>query len=216
MVDKAKRQQKNIVLILLAFVILYFFTGWYSQLLTDYKLLAFTIYFLNLALVWQFVNKGRRFKLAFITLFIVLALMQIKTTRISNEYKTTPFEKDLQITRMNYYPPKQARVGYILESKKETQYIYTVQNHFFDAINLLNYFPEKFSYLTLPFFFVGLYLFVDSSKRLLQYSLLSSVVILSVIGTSGLFGPFVIYPFISLFVILGVLKTSSYVFKYDL
>lgn len=153
-----------------------------------------------------FYKKKRAFSLIFILLFAVLTIFQFKTTDFRYEYQMLPAEIDLQIKRMNQFPPSLAKLGYILEFKKETLLLNKLQNNFFSILDFTLYFNNYFPYFTIPFFFVGLFYFFTSSRKFLQILFLTTVTILSFLGKNGKHGPFLIFPFLLLFIGIGLLK----------
>lgn len=161
----------------------------------------------------SFYKTRRPFCLIFTLLFAILTFFQFKTTNFRNEYKLLPAEIDLQIQRMNQYPPSLARLGYILEFKKETQMINKLQNNFFNILDLNLYFGNYFSYFLIPFFFTGLFYFFKSSKKFLQIILVVTVVVLSFLGKNGRYGPFLIFPFFILFIIVGFFRSIKFLKK---
>lgn len=169
--------------------------------------LIFT-YFLVLY-YWNYLKKISKYFL--FLLFFIFVILQIKTTSIKNTYLFTPFEIDQQIQRMNYYPPKLAKLGYILEYKKEIIYTEILFKNLSETLDFNTYFPDFFSFYLLPFFFIGLYLFfrekLSGKKRkkknmVIKY-LTFTILTLSFIGIHGKYGPFLIFPYIVLCLLIG-------------
>lgn len=150
---------------------------------------------------------------AFLVVYIFLVVFQILTTNIKEAYTYSPHQIDLQIQRMNSYPPSLAKIGYIYETKKEVQIFEKLARNFFFAIDFKEYFPNRLPYVFSPFFFVGLYLFIrDRKKRkIVFYGFLTSIIILTLIGSHAKYGPILIMPHLIFFVVLGILK----VFKFE-
>jgi len=146
--------------------------------------------------------------------FSVLLLLQINSVNLKNTYSFTPSEIDQQIQRMNYYPPEMAHLGYILERKDEVQKVKVYIGNFISVLDFNSYFPDYFSFLGLPFFFLGIYCFCKdytkitytASVKPLVILITSSVLFQSLLGIKGKYGPFLVFPFIVLFIYLGVLK----------
>ena len=183
------------------FAILFLLNPWVYKLINQQLFIFILLVFCTILLIVKF--SGKNFTKATIAFFILLTLVQIKSVKISNVYKSTPAEIDLQTTRMNYYEPRFARLGYYLEKQPITILFYKVEKNFFDTIDLNLYFPNYFNLVTLPFLLIGLYKLFQS-KNTYKYLMLSSILILTLIGVNGKFGPFLIFPFFGLATYLGV------------
>ena len=146
-----------------------------------------------------------------VILFAALSVIQIKSVNFREVYRFSASELDLQIQRMNLYPPKLARLGYILERKKETQIIKRIEKNFFDTIDFNSYFPNYFSYFEFPFILYGIYLFIKK-KVAIQIGLFTySFLLITIFGVHGKIGPFILFPFINLFIFIGFVK----IFRFD-
>lgn len=152
------------------------------------------------------------FEKVFLVIFILLVIFQIKTTNIPQAYSFTPAETDQQIQRMNIYPPTLARLGYILESKKEIQIIRKLENNFFTVFDPMEYFPNRLPYIIAPFIFIGLYFFILERKQRkpLFYSFLFSVILLTFLGSHAKYGPVLLYPFFALFILICFQKLFKF------
>jgi len=158
----------------------------------------------DLFLVLSFYKLKKVFKFFFGLLFIVLLTAQIKTTQFWNEYKLLPVELDRQIQRMNQFPPSLAKLGYILEAKSEIQILNKLQNNFFSVFDLNFYFPNYFPFITSPLLFYGLFIFLRKKNKTLILFFVSSVLFLIILGVHGKYGPFLIFPFFVLFIIISL------------
>ena len=151
--------------------------------------------------------------LVLIILFAIITLIQIKSVNLNEVYRFSASELDMQIQRMNLYSPKLARFGYILEQKKEIQIIKRVERNFFDAIDINLYFPNYFNFLTFPLFLYGIFLFIEK-KNILQIGLISySFLLITILGIHGKYGPFVLFPFINLFIFIGLVRILKFIRK---
>ena len=141
-------------------------------------------------------------------IYVLLVLFQIKTTNVKTAYSFTPAEIDWQIQRMNMFPPALARLGYIMEVKREVQILEKLQNNFFTVVDFKEYFPNRLPYILSPFVLTGLYFFVSERHkwRLVYYSLFSSIIILTIIGPNAKYGPVLMFPYFAFFVFLSVSK----------
>ena len=122
--------------------------------------LGLLIFFTFALLTVYFYRPKAYVNLFIIVLFAIITLIQIKSVNLKEVYRFNASEQDLQIQRMNLYPPRLAKLGYILERKKETQIIKRIEKNFFDTIDFNSYFPNYFSYFVFPFFLYGIYLFI--------------------------------------------------------
>lgn len=151
------------------------------------------------------------FSKAFLVLYVFLVFFQLKTTNIKEAYSFTPHQIDLQIRRMNTYPSSLARLGYVLEVKKESLILEKIMGNFFTVIDFKEYFPNRLPYILAPFIFVGLYFFVVERKKrkALFLSFLFSIFILTLIGPYAKYGPILMYSFFLLFILLCFQKIKS-------
>lgn len=141
-----------------------------------------------------------------ITAFLLLIIFQAVTSNIKTAYSFTPAELDMQIRRMNEYPGELARLGYILEKKKEVQFLRKLEHNFFTVIDFNEYFPNRLPYILSPLLFLGLFHFVRERerKRSLYFAFLLSIAILSLLGPYAKYGPLLIMPFFFCFILLGI------------
>mgnify|MGYP001577974572 FL=1 len=141
-------------------------------------------------------------------IYVLLVLFQIKTTNVKTAYSFTPAEIDWQIQRMNMFPPALARLGYIMEVKREVQILEKLQNNFFTVVDFKEYFPNRLPYILSPFVLTGLYFFVSERRKwqLVYYSFFVSIVLLTIIGSNAKYGPILVFPYFAFFVFLSVSK----------
>lgn len=157
---------------------------------------------------------NKHIKIIFVCIYIVLLVFQVLTTNIKSAYDFSAFEIDRQISRMNEYPPFVARMGYILEVKKEIQIVRKLESNFFTVIDFKEYFPSRIPYILSPFIFIGLYIFINErgERKLIFNSFLFSIIFLSVIGSHAKYGPILILFFFAIFIFLTIQKIFK--FKY--
>lgn len=154
-------------------------------------------------------KKKKYFKnLLFLAAISSLLIFQIVSTNIKQAYTYTPHEINLQIQRMNSFPPSLARLGYILNVKKEVQIFEKIINNFFFTVDFKEYFPRYFPSILFPFFILGFYIFADerNKHKLVFYSFLISIIVLSLIGPFAKFGPILLIFYFIYFIILGFLR----------
>lgn len=179
---------------------------WIKDIFLKNPFLSFILLFSSVFLLGSYYKKKTIFYLFFLLAFFILIFFQFKTTNFQEGYKFLPVEIDLQIKRMNQFPPELARLGYFLEYKKEILIFNKYSNNFFDILDFKLYFGNYFSFFSIPFFFVGLFYFFSSLRKLLKVIFISAVILLSILGKNGLFGPFLFFPYFVLFIIIGLLK----------
>lgn len=151
---------------------------------------------------------NRTFKQIFILLFLFISLFQISTTNIKQAYTLTPAQIDQQIQRMNMYPPSVAKLGYILETKKEVQIANKIIENFFAVVDFNEYFPNRIPDIASFLIFFGLYIFIKNRNKLhyMYISFLFSILLLTIIGPFAKYGPVLMYFYFLAFAILGVFK----------
>lgn len=143
--------------------------------------------------------------------YIALLIFQFKTTNVQEAYHFNAFQIDQQIRRMNTYPPEFARLGYILEVKKEIQFIKRLESNFFAVIDFGEYFPTRYPYFIAPFFFLGLIVSARQQgiSRNVVNTFLFSLIILTLLGPYAQYGPVLLIPFVGYFALSGLIKTMS-------
>lgn len=196
------------------FVILVYLaaSGWIRELLFENSIIA-GVLLINTIVVTLYYFQPSKFPTKFLILsYCLLVIFQFKTTNIDDTYTFTPSQVDMQITRMNHYPPSLAKLGYILENKREVKILEKVKENFIEVVDIKQYFPNYFSYLSLPLFLYGVFLFVKKStsaknkdrQKTLNILLIFSVFALSIVGVRGKYGPFLIFHFILFFIYHGL------------
>ena len=147
-------------------------------------------------------------KIILLLAFFIIIFFQIRTTNIKTAYQFNPFQIDQQIGRMNSYPPHLAKLGYLMEVKKETQIIKIVISNFFNVISFNEYFPRRIPSIFSPFIFIGLYYFIKEREKwsYLFWSFFSSILVLTIVGPYAKYGPFLMYPFFIFFILICLQK----------
>ncbi|QQG47042.1 MAG: hypothetical protein HY044_02785 [Candidatus Woesebacteria bacterium] len=161
-------------------------------------------------------QKSNKFSLFLIILFLIIVFWQINLTKTKPLLKLTEIERANQITRLNSYPPYLARFGHILEERKEFLILYRLNENFFEIMNLNLYFfanhPiergaikefEKFAYISLPFFLLGLPKHLRNKKTLILI-LIIPLIIFTMIGSNISIGPISFFPFIASSIYFGL------------
>lgn len=167
--------------------------------------------------------------LSIVISFVVLGFFQYRTTNISSLTKLSEIEKTVQIERMREYPSP--RMAHIIEERPESIALTRLQNNLFENLDVNLYFfgnyPrsrvgydefEKFFYILIPFFAIGLIKILEDKQSLLLrskkirevgISFFVPLLFLSVIGNKNPMGPFLLFPFF----IVSICKGIYEVFK---
>lgn len=149
---------------------------------------------------------------------LLLIFFQYKTSSINPLTYLNEQEKTLQIQRMHGYPSKFARWANWLEARPEALVFYKLEanlkeaadpnlyffaNHPRERVGVVEY--EKFPYLLLPFFIIGIF---SAEKEKLKYLLLSltPLILISLIGNTNSFGPFSLFPFVAANISSGLMR----------
>ncbi len=175
----------------------------------------------SVVLIKAFDNK-KYIKFVLIT-FGALLLWQAIGTQRQDLQKLDNDQIRVQDTRLNEYPPINFPLAYWLEARPETVAFSRVRDNFFEQLDLNLYFfaahPrervgvdefEKFPYILLPFFGVGIFVAWQKYKFLLV-ALLTSIIAASLIGINNHLGNFSIFPPLVGLVYLGLKKTYDWV-----
>jgi hypothetical protein len=163
----------------------------------------------------------------FLVFVVVTAFIQVRTTNVQDLVYLDNDEQRVQQMRLREYPLVRITLfgktlwipaAHWLEERKEVIIFYRLEKNFFETIDPNLYFfsnhPrerigvsefEKFAYIVLPIFLYGLYLVIKKKRYFLLAYLFISLGIISVIGHDSLLGPFLLFPFISLSVFVGLI-----------
>lgn len=195
-------------------------TPWFHRVFPTNIPLSLTLLLATLSL--QLKNKP-----LIIISFIILSIFQIKITDLSGIYQ--PTESDLitadqnltlyptlnfQLASHTFSPPishyfEQNRLLFIANKLKDNLFRPLDINAYFFAYHplesdQLDIFP-KYPYLFLPFFFIGLFIKSTASSRfILLVSAVIPLILLTLIGPQNRFGPFILFPFITLTTFSGI------------
>lgn len=212
----------------LAFVLI--FNLWIWKIFRLNVFVGFIVLVSSISL-WLSINTGNKvyFYLSVVT-FIFLLFLQWKTSFKNPLTYLNDNEKLQQMVRMRGYPPLRISIlgktfwipaANWLEKRKETVVYYKVINNFSEIADLNIYFfanhPrervgtvefEKFPYLLLPLFLLGLLNIKKKNIKELLLSL-SPTLLVSLIGNSNPMGPFSLFPFIATYTSIGVSSISA-------
>lgn len=173
----------------------------------------------------------------FLLLFIPLLFFQWKTTDKISLTKLSNDQQRIQSMRLREYPPVKVDllgktvwipIAHWFEGRTESISFFRILSNFSEVVDPNLYFfanhPrervgvqefEKFPFLLLPFFVYGLLQFVQKTKnqKLLIISFFAPVLLTSFIGSKNSFGPFSLFPFVTVFSALGLFQVSKNTFK---
>ena len=175
-------------------------------------------------------NKRKYFYLSMV-LVLLLVTLQHKTSSINSLVFLNENEEIHQRQRMRGYPPGLYRFANWFEQRKEALVYYKMEENFSEVADPNLYFfanhprerigvveYEKFPYILLPFFVLGLLWTKKSGLKTLLLST-SPVILLSLIGNSNPAGPFSLFPFLATHIAIGldpVFKNKKHFFVFIL
>lgn len=159
----------------------------------------------------------------FLLLFIPVLFFQIQTTNKTSLATISNDDRRVIDMRLRSYPYKFLRLGYWLEERKESIMFNRATTNLFENLDPNLYFfansPrqrvgikefEKFPYVLLPFFLLGVYdYFFKKNKLFWLISFLIPITILSIIGNKNNLGPFSLFPFLVVSINEGLKKLQS-------
>lgn len=197
---------------------------WVWELL-HYNLLL--LFILSLASILLFLSliKTKNVKIFFILFCLTLLpilIIQFETTSNPNLGYMNPTEEQLfnirrnEIDLLKISDNTGINLGKYLENKPEFMF-YKFEQNLLRSIDLNSFFfgnhpreiPgirnfEKFSFSFLPFFIFGLLKVLKSHLLYISISFLTSALELSIIGQNNPAGPFVLFPFFSAIIAVGI------------
>ena len=181
--------------------------------------------------LWLGFQENKKFYFYISTvLFSLLLFFQWKTSFITSLTYRNDNEKVIQQEWLKAYPPIYIKIdgktiwipiAHWLEQRKEFLVFYKLEENFSEVVDPNLFFftnhPrervgvrefEKFPYILLPIFIVGL--FSIKKKNLKDVLLgLSPVVLISFIGNSNPMGPFALFPFFAAIISIGLAPNFS-------
>lgn len=214
-------------LIPILFVIL--FTPWFRALTPSpiIMIISVLISILLFRLVSnKNINQERIVKIAILILYIVLTFFQLKTTRIVDLKEISNDDIRAKQERLDSYPPIKLSINSItvwfpiahwLEGRNERLITYRIENNVFENLDINNFFfanhPkerigfkefEKFLYIFIPFFILGMYHLARDNSRILLITTVPFIIFYGFIGNINPYGPFLLLPTIIVSISLGL------------
>lgn len=220
--------QKYLILVLSLFL-----NPWIWRIFQN-NLLIFTLILSLSFLVFYFWDKKVSLKILGIicTLFTVLFMFQYQTTEIQSLTNLTNDEYRVVSTRKTLYKSDSNLIRIILYRLNIPE-LYEgslsiansrLQRNFFETIDPNVYFfaghPreriwandfEKFPFLYLPLFIIGLYVFIKRSNLFMKLIFLVSILTFGFLGHLNKLGPFLLIPFFICLITLGLLQSFNLV-----
>lgn len=183
---------------------------------------------------WIFLKKKSLF---LIIIFCLIFIFQFSTTKRESLTLLSNDQIRIRDMRLAEYPPVVIKIGnwsrwipvaYWFEGRPEFTAISRIGQNFAQIIDPNFYFfsnhprerigfqeTPKYPYIFLPFFIWGaLKFFEETSKRVVIIVFLVPIFVVSLIGLNNLYGPFSLFPFISVAIALGMLDAIKYLQNY--
>jgi len=135
-------------------------------------------------------------KLLLIFTYIVLFIVQIYTTRIKTNIEFSNYDIFLNQQRLDAYPRLLYRFGNIIENKIESPQIIRFRSNFFNCFDFVNFYKNTYHVIFYIPYIIGLLKLIKSPNKVFCNLLITSLIILTFIGTEGKFGPIILIPFI--------------------
>lgn len=215
---------------LLPFSFVLIFNLWLWKILAFDITLGLVVVLASIFLWLGLQNIKKFYFYTLIVLFSLLIFFQWKTSFKTSLTFRNDNEKVIQQEWLKAYPPIYIKIAgktiwipiaHWLEQRKEFLVFYKIEENFSEIVDPNLYFfanhPrervgvkefEKFPYILLPVFIVGL--FSIKKKNLKEVLLgLSPVVLISLIGNSNSIGPFALFPFFAAVISMGLVPIFS-------
>lgn len=175
----------------------------------------------------------KRMYLLFVLTFTATLVLQFLTTNITSLTSLDNDQKRIQSMRLEEYPPVKINlfdktlwlpVAHWYEGRKESIAFFRIITNFSENIDPNLYFfanhPrqrvgiqefEKFPYILLPIFLMGILISLKSWKKEVFFiSLFIPLFVLSLIGNNNSLGPFVLFPFLAVAISFGLEKFRKF------
>src|SRR3972149_10784735 len=208
-----------------AFLLVIFGNLWIWRIFEDNLLVAVCVVLSSLILYKSI--KAGEFKKVLILLVFILFVFQLNKTELRSLTYLTQQQKVFQLQRLNEHPPVSIALGgktiWIplanwMEKRPEALILYRVQENLSGVFSPNLYFfanhpnervgikeHEKFPYILLPFFVIGL-LGINFRKnaRLVVVNLLAPISLIAFVGTYVDVEPITLFPFMAVCSVLGL------------
>lgn len=201
---------------ILSIIIALISSSWSWELFSFNVYLLLIIWSASVLLYLSVVKSSKKFLYIFCLILIPVLIIQWKTTKNARlDYMNTTDEY-LFATRRKELSVFNIHLGRYLENKPDYMFFKFEQNLLRNMDLNLYFFGghprersgikefEKFSFLFLPFFILGLLKLVKSSPWQFSIILLIPLLELSIIGEDNPLGPFSLFPFFSVTIAIGL------------
>lgn len=217
------KQTRNLAVIIIILIT----SPWSWQIFSSNLLLLIVVWVSSIALFFATINNSNKLDIACGILFTVLIIWQCVTTKnISLNYINPTEEYLLNARRVQMSNIRlgfaefqiNPNLGKFLQSRQAFM-IYKFQENLFRSLDVNEYFfaghPreragirefEKFNFIFLPFYILGLYVAIIGRYSKLLIGLIIFHLVLGIIGTNNYLGAFILYPFFVVFTTLGAMK----------
>lgn len=197
-------------------ILIVFVTSYWSWEIFSFNFYLFLLVLITSTILYILILNPSKKLLGIFWIFLFsILIIQFITTKNPNLSYITPTEEQLLNSRRTQLP---TTFGRYLQSKP-TNMFYKFQQNFFRTSDINIYFfaehPReragikefnKFHFICLPFFLIGIFISLKSRSWQLLLALLIPMILLSIIGPDNPLGPFSLYPFFAVSIALGLKK----------
>lgn len=171
-------------------------------------------------------NSNRNLKLLSILFLFILLALQIYYSPKKSLIDLNSFENDRKEARLREYPPLKIPIAHWIEGRKESLAIRRIAENTGNALSINYYFfanhpretpatdeIEKYPYIMLPFFLVGLLVLLKDKNKFLVASFFLFPIMGSGLFGVGKLGPIALFPIMTIFTAVGlkeILKKNKY------
>lgn len=213
---------------MIIFLFVFLLNNWSWEIFSKNFYLFILIFFASLFCYLSLTKPAKLYSYIFLSSLVFVLFVQYQTTNKTEIFSLSPIEQYQLEIRRDYYPTTGGIDLARTQENKAGYLFYKFQQNFFRNIDLNLFFfgnhPrervgirefEKFSFLFLPFFFVGLISAIKKYNLYILTGLIVAIIGLSMIGQKNDLGPFVLMPFFVSVISLGftALVTKLHLFN---
>lgn len=203
------------------FIFLLLLNSWIYKIFSVSSPIALSVIFITFIL-FIFTEDIKSKYLLFLSFLgiLLLSFIQFKYTKAQD---LTSFSNDqirVRDMRLREYPIYRLPIGYWLEQRKESVAYFRLKSNLAESLDTNLYFfanhPrsrvgvnefEKFHYLFLPFFVLGIFSEIQKRKFLeFIFLFFIPVLVLTILGNRSEFGPILLFPFFAINIYYGVVS----------
>ena len=210
---------------------------WVWRILQTNPILALTLILTSLISLFYLITLQKKCLLVLLILMGIIFYYQWGLTNRINLIELSSPQQHAQNERVVSYPIKEMNVtgktfhyplGNLFDGRKETIAFYRLQQNLFESLDLNYYFSathprervgiiefEKFPFIYLPFFVIGLFLIqYQKIKLFLCLTFIVPLLLLTFIGPNSTLGSFVLFPFVLATILFSVYTfLNKFIFK---